>query len=80
MAYRTSMEPYESLGLPSPDECIGVGGLTLSLIILTVGILAHILIADTLWTFGMIVAGLLIGWLSVMYCVVWGQALPSNNG
>ena len=74
------MEPYESLGLPSPDECIGVGGLTLSLMILTIGILSHIFIADSIWTFGMIIAGLLIGWLSFMYCIVWGQGFPTNRG
>ncbi len=67
------MQPYETLGLPSPDECIGIGGLTVSLAILTVGIVIHLLITSSIWSLGLIIVGLFIGWVSFMYCVVWGE-------
>ena len=67
------MQPYETLGIPSPDECIGVGGLTVSLAILTVAIVIHLFVASSIWSLGLIIAGLFIGWVSFMYCVVWGE-------
>ena len=66
------MQPYETLGIPSPDECVGIGGLTVSLAILTTGIALYLFVAETIWIWMLIVLGLFIGWVSVMYCVVWG--------
>ena len=73
------MHPYDYLGLPSPDECIGVVGLTASLILLTIGIGLHLFVVDSIWTFGVIIAGLFVGWVSFMYCLVWGQGLPGGG-
>ena len=67
------MQPYETLGVPSPDECIGMGGLTVALVILTVGIVIHLLVQATIWSFGLIVLGLFVGWVSFIYCGLWGQ-------
>ena len=67
------MQPYETLGLPSPDECIGVVGLTTSLLILTIGIVVHLFVVATIWSFALIVAGLFIGWVSIIYCGLWSQ-------
>ncbi len=67
------MQPYETLGLPSPDECIGVIGLTVSLALLTVGIVIHLFVAATVWSFAVIVAGLFVGWTSFIYCGLWSQ-------
>lgn len=68
-----TMQPFETIGIPSPDECVGVAGLTVSLVVLTVAVSIHVLIFDSIWTWIAMVGGLLIGWVSVMYCVVWGQ-------
>ena len=70
------MQPYEWLGLPSPEECVGVAGLTISLGVLTLGIVIHVAVAASIWTWGLIVLGLFIGWVSFLYCVVWGQGRP----
>lgn len=67
------MQPYETLGLPSPDECIGIAGLTISLLILTIGITIHFFITQSVLTFSVIVIGLFIGWVSFIYCGLWGQ-------
>ena len=72
------MQPYEYLGLPSPDECVGVIGLTASLLLLTIGVATHLFVADTIWSLGVIITGLFVGWVSFMYCIVWGRGVPSE--
>ena len=73
------MQPYETLGLPSPGDCIGVLGLSVSLVILTIGIVVHLLILATIWSFVLIVAGLFIGWVSIIYCGLWTQRDVPNG-
>jgi hypothetical protein len=65
---------YERLGVPSPDECVGVAGLTISLIGVTIGVAALFFLEQTLPAFATIVGSLLVGWVSFLYCVVWGES------
>ena len=65
---------YERLGVPSPDECVGVAGLTISLIGMTIGVAALFSLEQTFPAFATIVGSLLVGWVSFLYCVVWGES------
>jgi uncharacterized membrane protein len=65
---------YERLGIPSPDECVGVLGLAASLFGVTVGVAALFLLEQSLPGFAIVVGSLLIGWASFIYCVVWGES------
>jgi len=65
---------YERLGVPSPNECVGVGGLTVALIGLTIGVAALFVLEQSFPAFVVIVASLLAGWVSFLYCVVWGES------
>lgn len=67
------MQPYETLGLPDPGECVGVVGLTVGFAILTVGILMHLFVLENVYSFSIIVLGLFIGWVSFIYCGLWAQ-------
>ena len=68
------MSVFESIGLPSPDECVGVLGLSISLIGITIGVGALLFLESTVPAFVLVVASLLVGWVSFLYCVVWGES------
>jgi hypothetical protein len=68
------MGVYERLGVPSPGECVGVAGLTVSLVGFTVGVVAMVALEQTLPGFVLLVGSLLVGWVSFIYCVVWGES------
>lgn len=69
----------ESLGIPSPDECIGIFGLTAALIGITIGITAILLFGLEFAAWVVVVASLLVGWVSFLYCVVWGESSSSED-
>lgn len=68
------MSVSERLGIPSPDECVGVVGLVVSLVGVTVGVVALLVFSEELAVVAVIIASLLLGWVSVLYCVVWGES------
>ena len=69
----------DSLGIPSADECIGVFGLTVALIGITIGITGILLFGLEFAAWAVVVASLLIGWVSFLYCVVWGESNSSED-
>lgn len=70
------MEPFDALGVPSPDECWGMLGLMLSILGTIVGIVWLFWFEGQLWSFLLIVLSALLGWVSFMYCQVWEQSIP----
>lgn len=68
------MSVFETLGIPSPDQCVGVVGLSISLVGMTIGVAALAYYEQSLPVFGIIVASLFIGWVSFLYCVIWGES------
>jgi hypothetical protein len=70
------MEPFDTLGLPSPDECLGVLGLIVSIVGAIVGIVWLIRFDGQILSFVLIVLSAVLGWVSFMYCEVWEQSLP----
>lgn len=70
------MEPFDTLGLPSPEECPGMLGLIVSVLGAIVGILWLIIYSGGVWSFALIALSGLLGWVSFMYCGVWEQSLP----
>lgn len=64
----------EALGIPSPDECIGVVGLAVGLAGTTLGVAALLLLEGGFAAWALVVAGLFVGWVSFLYCVVWGES------
>ena len=70
------MEPFDTLGLPSPDECLGTLGLIVSIAGAVVGIVWLISFGGQLGGFVLIALSALLGWVSFMYCEVWEQSLP----
>jgi len=73
---RMAMEPFDTLGLPSPDECLGVLGLIVSIVGAIVGIVWLIRFDGQILSFVLIVLSAVLGWVSFMYCEVWEQSLP----
>lgn len=73
------MEPFDTLGLPSPDECLGALGLIISIVGAVVGIVWLIRYDGQILSFGLIVLSALLGWVSFMYCEVWEQSLPISK-
>jgi len=71
-----AMEPFDTLGLPSPDECLGVLGLIVSIVGAIVGIVWLIRFDGQILSFVLIVLSAVLGWVSFMYCEVWEQSLP----
>lgn len=69
----------ETLGVPSPDECVGVAGVAVSLVGLTVGVALLLLFQGGFLTWALVIASLLVGWVSFMYCVVWGESSPEGD-
>ena len=67
------MQPYETLGLPSPEECAGIAGLTVGLVLVTVGVVLHVFVWGTVASFSVVVLGLFISWVSFIYCGLWAQ-------
>jgi hypothetical protein len=65
---------FETAGIPSPDECVGVAGLSVSLVGLTLGVAALVLLDQTFPAFAVLVASAVVGWVSFIYCVVWGES------
>lgn len=65
------MQPYKSLGLPDPDECIGIAGLTMSVIVAITALAWLMFYQGGLVSFGVIVLAALVGWVSFMYCETW---------
>lgn len=53
---------------------MGVVGLTIALIGITIGIGALLFFKVGFLAWAHIVAGLFLGWVSFLYCVVWGES------
>jgi len=70
------MQPFDSLGLPSPDECPGILGLLVSFAGAIVGVVWLFFYGGPVWSYVLIILSGLLGWLSFMYCEVWEQSLP----
>lgn len=70
------MEPFDTLGIASPDECLGVLGLIISILGAILGIVWLIWYTGGIPSFALIVLSALLGWVSFMYCEVWEQSLP----
>lgn len=73
------MEPFDTLGLPSPDECPGILGVVVSLFGGIAGLAWLILYNGFLWSFLLIIASAFLGWVSFMYCVAWDRSLPVSR-
>ena len=67
------------LAVPPPDECIGVVGLSVALVGLTIGVIGVALLGWTFAGWALVVASLLVGWVSFLYCVVWGESTPEGE-
>jgi len=65
------MQPYEALGLPDPDECIGIAGLTISVIVAVIGLAWLLVYQGGLASFGLVILAAFVGWVSFMYCESW---------
>lgn len=70
------MQPFDYLGLPSPDECIGILGLIVSVVAAIAGSLWLIQYDGGVWSFVVIALSGLLGWVSFMYCGAWNQSHP----
>lgn len=70
------MEPFDTLGIPSPDECLGILGLIVSFVGAAIGIVWLFFYDGQTWSFILVVLSALLGWVSFMYCEVWEQSLP----
>jgi len=73
------MDPFDTLGLPSPDECIGMVGLIVSVLGAIVGIVWLTVYEGQILSFALVVASAFLGWISFMYCEVWEQSLPISR-
>jgi len=72
----TIMQPFDALGLPSPDECPGILGLLVSVVGAVLGIVWLFVYSGPVWSYVLIILSALLGWLSFMYCEGWEQSLP----
>lgn len=70
------MEPFATLGIPSPAECPGILGLLFSVVAALVGVVWLFAYAGGLGSFLLIALAGLVGWVSFMYCVVWEGSWP----
>ena len=70
---------FERLGVPSPDECLGIVGLSLALFGLTVGVVWLLLLDGEFYAWALVVASLFVGWASFLYCIVWGESTPTGD-
>lgn len=73
------MQPFDWLGLPSPDECLGILGLLISVVGAALGVLWLFVYDGGIPSFVLIVLSALLGWISFMYCGVWEQSLPVST-
>jgi hypothetical protein len=67
------MEPFDSLPIPSPDECLGGIGVLISIVGAVFGLVWLTAWNGGVWSFGFVVACGFLGWVSFMTCVAWGQ-------
>lgn len=70
---------FETLGVPSPDQCVGVAGLTVALVGLTLGLVGVLVLELGFAAWAVVVASLFVGWVSFLYCVVWGESDSSED-
>jgi len=70
------VQPFDALGLPSPDECLGVLGLLVGILGGIVGVVWLFFYDGSIPSFVLIAVSALVGWVSFMYCEVWEQSLP----
>lgn len=70
------MEPFETLGIPSPDECLGMVGLLVGLAGVVAGLVWLLAYDGATPSFVLVVLSLLVGWVSVLYCTTWEGSSP----
>lgn len=68
------MQPFDTLGLPGPDECLGMAGLLVSLLVAIVALTWFAVFQGGVPAFGLLATGVLLGISSFIYCVIWGQS------
>jgi hypothetical protein len=72
------MQPFDILGLPGPDECLGMAGLLVSVLAAIVALIWLGVFQGGVSAFGLLAIGVLLGISSFIYCVIWGQS-PENS-
>lgn len=58
---------YETREHPDPDECIGMAGLTISLVIAVIGLTWLLVYQGGLASFGLVILAAFVGWVPFMY-------------
>lgn len=68
------MQPFDLLGVPSPNECWGMVGLLVSILLVLSGWRGVVAAPGTTVAFALIASGVVLGISSFMYCLMWGQS------
>jgi hypothetical protein len=70
------MQPFDFIGVPGPDDCLGIAGLLLAILLVINGAIGVFVSPGSLAAFSSIAIGVVLGGVSVMYCLLWG---PLNS-
>jgi len=73
------MQPFDVLGLPPPDECLGMPGLLVSVIAAIVALPWATVFQGGVPAFGLLGLGVLAGISSVIYCTIRGRSRPTAS-
>jgi hypothetical protein len=66
------MQPFDFLGVPGPDDCLGMVGVLVSIVLIIAGGTAIAVTGGSILAFGSIAVGGVLAWSSIAYCLAWG--------
>ena len=68
------MQPFDLLGLPSPEDCYGMIGVLVSLVMALIAFVWVGLFQGGTSAFLLLALGVVLGISSFIYCMIWGQS------
>lgn len=71
------MQPFDFLGVPGPDECLGMAGVLVGIALIITGGLTIAVTGGSIPAFGATAVGGVLAWSSIAYCLAWG---PLSEG
>ncbi|MFC7057262.1 hypothetical protein [Halovenus salina] len=66
------MQPFDFLGVPGPDDCLGMAGVLVSIVLIIAGGATVGVTGGSISAFGSIAVGGVLAWSSIAYCLAWG--------
>ena len=70
------MQPFDLLGLPSPEDCYGMIGVLVSLVMALIAFVWVGLFQGGTSAFLLLALGVVLGISSFIYCAIWEQSNP----